>query len=58
MRILIKISEQNYRYLQKRIEMGIYSELDKIVYKGRIIPPNYAIIPQYTDEICKEEEDK
>ena len=35
MKILIEISDTLYKYLKKRIELGMASEIDKVVWNGK-----------------------
>lgn len=40
--ILIKISDEVYKYLEKRIKFGVATEMDKIVWNGKVLPNGHG----------------
>lgn len=39
--ILIKMSDEVFKYLNKRIELSAATEIDKIVWNGKVLPEGH-----------------
>ena len=52
MQIVIDISEHLYKCLKKRIELGVNTELDLIVAKGKLLPRHGRLIDADKLPVC------
>ena len=53
--IVIKISDEVYKYLEKRIKFGMATEMDKIVWNGKVLPKGHGRLIDI-DKVVENEE--
>lgn len=54
MKLEIDISDTKFKRLKKRVELGVATEIDMIVYKGKLITPNRKRRTDDTDRKCED----
>lgn len=49
--IVIKIDDEVYKYLEKRIKFGMATEMDKIVWNGKVLPKGHGRLIEVTPRL-------
>lgn len=49
--IVIKIPDEVYKYLEKRIKFGMATEMDEIVWNGKVLPKGHGKIIEVTPKL-------